>query len=509
MSLAEKFSRLFAGLERSHGIYVVPQGAKPNEEGKLHSRDWARTVAAPVTLPMWADHISGKIGLGIVPIRDDATCVFGAIDVDVYPLDLLELRKRIEDLNLPLIVCRTKSGGAHLYLFLQTSAPAELVRGKLMEWSVVLGFPGVEVFPKQTRLASEQDAGSWINIPYQAGDLSLRYAIGPEGTALTTAEFADLANDTAITPDELQALELPADATGGDWFEDAPPCLQTLAVRGFGTWNNTGTFNIAVYLRKRHGEGWEEHLAGYNREFMSAVMGGRELSGVIKSVNKKSYSYQCKQEPLCGVCNKQVCLTRKFGVGGMTDDPGVVFGELVKLETEPVTWLWDVNGARIELTSNDLMSQIKFHELAISKLSIWPTMVKASVWQEIVREKMVAALNVSVPAEGTKRGQFWAHVAKFCTSRVRGKSLDELLMGKPYTENGRTYFCSTDLIQYLAQHRFEGRNEKDVYKWLRDGGVMHHFGNIKGKGLNYWSVPAFPEQTEEHSVPRAPVPEKF
>ena len=73
----------------------------------------------------------------------------------------------------------------------------------------------------------------------------------------------------------------------------------------------------------------------------------------------------------------------------------------------------------------------------------------------------------------------------------------------------RTYFHSADLIQSLAQHRFMGATEKDVFRWLRKRNLQHHFSILKGKGINYWSIPAFDEQTEEHAVPRAPMPDKM
>jgi len=503
MSLAGDFKRLFDGLDRSYGRYVVPTGARPNDKGKLHDPSWARTVHGEVTLELWEQHLEGRFGLGIVPIRDDATCVFGAIDVDIYPLDLIDLVAYVKKMELPLVVCRTKSGGAHLYLFLTAPASAELVRSKLMEWAVVLGYPGVEVFPKQTRLASEKDDGSWINAPYNGGKRSTRYALKPDGAAMSSEEFVIAAQRSAITPQKLADFEIPADETSGDLFLGGPPCLQTLSRKGFGDWQNNGLFNVAVYLRKRWGDGWEDRLDAYNHKYMNPPVSSKDLANIIKSVKKKAYSYMCKQEPICGVCNRQVCLTRDFGVGGLGDDPGAVLGELLKLETDPPTYIWDVDAARIELTVDDLMDQRRFHKLVVQRLNKWPNMVKPSVWQTIVRDRLARVEVVEVPEDATREGQFWVHVQRFCTSKVRGRSMDELLLGKPFTEDGRTYFCSTDLIQYLNQHRFNGVTDKEVYKWMRKRGVTHHSGNLKGKFVNYWSLPAFPEQTVDHDVPHA------
>lgn len=505
---AARFSKLFAGLERSHGRYVVPPNAKPQEKGKLHDRKWAQTIHAPVTLELWSEHLAGIAGLGIVPIRDDDTCVFGAIDIDVYPLDLPDLQRRVDMLGLPLTVCRTKSGGAHLYLFLAAPVRAELVRARLMEWSAALGYSGVEVFPKQTHLVPESD-GSWINIPYMGGDRSLRYALRVDGASMTMAEFLDSAESGALAPEALAEWELPKQPD--DPFLDGPPCMQTLSVKGFGDWQNHGLFNICVYLRKRFEIGWENKVEEYNRKFLSPPCDIKTVRDTIKSVRKKNYNYMCKQEPIYSVCSKAVCHTRPFGVGVVNTDPGVIFGPLQKIETDPPLYIWDVDGAQLTLQIEDLMDQRRFHRVVMTKLNKWPNLISSGDWQKIVRDKLSTIQVVQAPEDATKRGQFITHLQRFCTSRVRGSSLDELLLGKPYTdrESGLTYFCSTDLFQYLTQHRFTGATEREMFGWLREIKVTDHFRIIKGKGVRYWAVPNFPEQTEDHDVPRAPVPDKM
>lgn len=504
--LVARLMRLFAGLDRAHGRYVIPRGARPQERGKLHDSSWASTVHAPITRGDWENHLAGTAGLGVVPIRDDDTCVFGVIDVDVYPLDLPALNQRVAVLGLPLTVCRTKSGGAHLYFFASAPARAEEVRGRLMEWSAALGHSGVEVFPKQTHLVPQSD-GSWINLPYVGGDRSLRYALRPDSTAMTVEEFVAYAEAQAVTPEALHAWTIPV--APDDPFLEGPPCLQTLAIKGFGDWQNNALFDICVYLRKRFEIGWETRVDEYNRKFLSPPVPDKAVRAIIKSVHKKQYNYMCKQEPICGVCNKAVCQTRTYGVGVINSDPGVVFGPLLKLETDPPFYIWEVDGAQLELQIDDLMDQRRFHRLVIARLNKWPNLVGAGDWQKIVRDKLAGVTVVTAPEDATKRGQFMAHLQRFCTGRVRGASLDELLLGKPFTDATRTYFCSTDLFQYLTQHRFTGAGEREMFHWLREGGVENHFKVVKGKGLRYWSIPRFPEQTEEHDVPHAKPPEKM
>ena len=73
-----------------------------------------KTVHSPTT-EKFERHLKGEYpAMGIVPINDDDECIFGAIDIDVYPLDH-KITKNIQKKKFPLIMCLSKSGGAHLY----------------------------------------------------------------------------------------------------------------------------------------------------------------------------------------------------------------------------------------------------------------------------------------------------------------------------------------------------------------------------------------------------------
>jgi hypothetical protein len=500
-TVAERLHRRFAGLDRAHGRYLVPAGARADARGKVVGATISTERTGP-TVELWERHLAGDYGLGVVPVRDDDTCVWGAVDVDVYPLDHAALVRTVADLGLPLVVCRTKSGGAHLFLFLTEPAPAELVRAKLLDWSVAVGYPGVEVFPKQTHLASETDYGNWLNMPYQAGERSVRYCQGPAG-ALTVTEFLDLADQVAVSSDELALTEpdLPPEPLPG-----APPCLTTLCRQGFppGTRNNA-LFDLAVYAKKAVGPDLAlEAVLDYNRRFFDPPKGDREVRSVVQSVLKKSYSYRCAELPISAVCQRAVCLKQEHGVGSDAGDAGVEFGALVKVLTTPPTWLWDVNGKRLELTTADLLDQRRFQVRAVEELSVLTAPLKPAAWRSLVAERLAAVTDVVVPPEATRAGQLWTLLERYVTGHARAKAMDELLLGRPYTTAGRTNFVATDFLDYLQRHRVSV-TEREVYNLLRDRGLeADHAAVLKGKRLAYWSVPAIGEQTESHDVPRAP-----
>ena len=109
----KKFKSIFYGLDRAYGQYKS-DGQQVN--GKAGGQAFIKK--APVTDQLWIDHIEGKDpSLGIIPINEDNKCIWGCIDVDKYTLDHKEIIKKINAYTLPLTVCRSKSGGAHIFLF--------------------------------------------------------------------------------------------------------------------------------------------------------------------------------------------------------------------------------------------------------------------------------------------------------------------------------------------------------------------------------------------------------
>ena len=110
----EKFKIIFQGLDRAYGEYT-PGDTKNGKVGgsAVTKRDF-------VSDALWKNHLEGKApSLGIVPIRDDSTCTWGCIDIDTYPLDHRKIAKDIKNKKIPLVVFRSKSGGAHLFLFVE------------------------------------------------------------------------------------------------------------------------------------------------------------------------------------------------------------------------------------------------------------------------------------------------------------------------------------------------------------------------------------------------------
>jgi hypothetical protein len=541
LPVADDLCALLRGLDRAHGSYE-PRGT--DAKGKVNGI--ASTQPGPLTPALWEGHLAGRRGVGLPPLLDDGTCVWGAIDIDVYDLDLPALVKVVHGLGLPLVVCRTKSGGAHLYLFLSEPVKATLVRPKLAAWAVALKHPGVEVFPKQDRLlwrvvrkttngpveaggypdrvaaeakatelrtadpamtvAIERDTGNWLNAPYYGGDLSTRYALGADGVALTPAEFVAYARSKVISRAELVELdaELPAEDVR---LPGAPPCLVTLAASGFGSgMRNNALYQLAIYANKANPEGWQERVMAYNRQFLDPPLSDSEARTIVKSVGRKEYQYRCSQPPFKGVCDKPACLKSDYGVGGATRmSEEFEYGTFTKVMTKPPLWLLEVNGVQVEFTAlEDVTTQRRFAHLVGA--AVWPPKVpptmKGGPWRHFWEGLLARCEMEEVPSDATPEGQLSGHLTRFCTGRAQAKTVDELLLGKPFTEAGRVFFIAADFLAYLQQQRINGITERKLYAWLRDRQLQSKAMVLKGRQVEVWDVPAPEAQSVEFEVPR-------
>ena len=111
--MVEKFIEIFQGLDIAYGEYYL-EGDKDQKTGKEKGR--AVTKRAPLTQELFQKHLNGEINLGVIPIRQDNTCIWGCIDVDKYDLNVKNLIENIRKKKYPLVPYRSKSGGVHLFL---------------------------------------------------------------------------------------------------------------------------------------------------------------------------------------------------------------------------------------------------------------------------------------------------------------------------------------------------------------------------------------------------------
>jgi hypothetical protein len=490
-ALAEAFFELFRGLDRAHGVYEIPQGRPGGgggKKGKVEGR--AATIQAPPTAELWEAHLAGERGLGIVPITDDATCNFGAIDVDKYgteAIPLEEMEARVASFKLPLLPTRTKSGGIHLYIFTRTPLPAELIRARLTEWAVALGFGGSEIFPKQSHLLTGADTGNWINMPYFGGANgdTVRYGIF-KGKPLSAVEYLERANRIKVTELMLEKLELPEQED----FINGPPCLQSLARSGFPQgMRNNGLFAVGVYLKKRYPDEWAAYLRDYNQKFFKPPLVHAEVETVIKALTRKEYNYTCDKPPCSTACNRTLCRTREFGIGKGEDDWQITIdSDALKIMTDPPYWIITVNGHRMAFFAEELMNQRDFQSACVSRFGFWPPSLKADKYRAEINKMLQSAMEVEAPADAGVSGQFEYHLQQFCTVFPQAETKEEILTGKPYIEDAIVHFRGDDFRMYLESKRVHGFEGAKLFKQAKQFGVAHKQMWIASRNVQVWTV---------------------
>lgn len=474
----------FTGLDRAHGVYL-PRG--PGASGKVTGS--ARTEHEQVSEELWQKHLNGEQGLGIVPITDDNTCKWGAIDVDKYDIDLPALVRLISTKELPLVTVRSKSGGAHLYLFLSEALPAKQIREVLESWAVVLGHNGVEIFPKQENLASKNDVGNWLNMPYFSLDSTVQYGVDKDGTALSPKAFLDLVEASLVS----EEMVIPIQLESGDVLTDGPPCLQILLEQEIGEGGrNQILFNYGIYVRKRYSNEHadvEARLDEFNTMHVKPPLGSREVQEIVKHLMKKNYSYTCKQTPISEVCQQNICRTRRFGVGiDAGSGPPMAFGEFVKITTEPPFYILEVEGKRVELSGEELYAQDRFRKACMERIDKIPPRVKGPRWDGVLQELMKQVVIQSAPPDAGPQGQVKSLFEQWLAVMGLAEDQKELLTGRPWGRDGAVFFRSTYLLKYLRQHGMVNLTEQKLWKHLRRMSAGHAQFLVEGRNVQCWSM---------------------
>lgn len=504
---------LFAGYEGQHGTHGVPD-LDPNGL-KWAIKKTAKTIKQAVTLAMWEAHLDGKRPLGIPPIRVDSTCLWGSIDIDHYDIDLTEIVKRVEDAGLPLVPCRSKSGGLHLFMFFAEPVPASAAQGVLRDLAASIGFAGSEIFPKQTQVIEERgDKPNWIVMPYFGDDfggkLKMQRGLKKTGAEMTVGEFLSMAEKRRVTPEQLTALTQnvkpapaaakgkKANGTGNEGgkrpalpYGDGPPCLTHLAAAGFPEGGrNNALFHIGVYLKKANPTDWQKHLESDNQLYMKPPLPAEEVDAVIKSLQRKEYEYKCKDQPMVSHCNSVVCRGRKHGVGVGGSYPEIL--GIDKLDTEPPVWFVQIPGHRIPMTTDDLQNYTRFHKKCIEAANVIYKMIPMPVWWSILGEAMQKVETIDAPEDIGLAGVFLEMLETFLTNRMRGKQKEDLLRGAPWEdeEAGRHYFQLAPLEKFLQREGVRDVNRFTLKTRIETLGGSHRQMNIKGKNRYLWWVPS-------------------
>lgn len=442
--LVTRFQELFAGNIDAYGKFTIKDAKGEKVTGN------AFTEIGKVKKELYQHHLDGKQGLGIIPINKTNQCRFGAIDIDDYHIDFKKISQIIKSNNLPLILFRSKSGGAHLFLFLKSWADAAPVQDALSFFGTLLGYKNAEVFPKQKRLEKNR-VGNWINLPYFDAENTNRFAYDDKLKKLDLFNALKYIEENTVDILELEKIieNFPN--------KEAPPCLQYL-LSGLTVEKgerNSFLFNVGIYFKQMLPDTWQNELIEINNQLKEPLSIDEVTKSIINSLTKKEYFYTCRNEPIVSYCDKVLCRQRKYGIESESL-PSEIIGSLIKIDykNEPV-WQLNVNGVNLTFKTSELMNHAIYQQKCFETLHTWPKALKKEAWRKIIEERLNnVEIQKGVDEEISNDGLFIQYLTEFCTERAEAVTKAQILNKRVYTEKGYHYFKLSHLQEYLRQNNF-------------------------------------------------------
>lgn len=407
---AQRFNLLFKGKNDSYVQNGFPL-EKPAEGTKIKTE--IRQVSGEVNAELLLKHLEGNFAVGVCPVNTDGRCFFGVIDIDYYQNKILKVLDFIREYQLPLLPFRSKSGGMHLYLFVQKAVSAKDMRAVLSKIAYyfcldsLYGDNKVEIFPKQDKA---KGFGSCITLPYFNAEDAYTYLMTLDGEPVSFKKALNIIKQSIVTlEDVLECLDkLP--------YNDAPPCIQRILLSGVIGGNDTGRnnflFSYSVYAKKKYGESFEDSVRRVNNSF-NEPLEDAVIDRITASVTENEYVYKCKDIPCKGFCNKGECSKREFGLGRNKGHfTGIDYGQMYRyMAAEPYyVWLLRLHGQEewkkvIFKDEGYLLDQRNFAKLCIRFLNSAPLQVSNNDWYAVLNTVLPNIEEVEVKQETDTSGK--------------------------------------------------------------------------------------------------------
>ncbi len=508
-SVVARFKDLFEGNEVGFYKHAKSQGKWQywGVEGKPSATDVAK-------------HLRGTEGLSVSPIRSDNTCLFAVIDCDWHKgggeeVDLKFITETINAKELPLVACRSKGGGAHLFAFFVSPIEAASAQQLMNKFAAKLGLSGqFEVFPKQKKLLAGQK-GNGISLPYYGGNKTNRYAISIDQTGkeekLSVEAFLDLAESVSLRKEDVEELLY-------EEYGDAPPCLQHIIEHGIESGSrNEALYNLTIYMKRKYPDSFRDKLLDLNAVIFDRPLPAREARATIASASRKDYKYRCSESPCRDHCNLELCITREFGIDESdADQVGITefFSGLKKFDTDPVQWEITVKGVRVQVKTGTLMDYRRLMEAVAEAATIVLPTMKNQEWLRILAELMAEAEHVEAPDEAKVGGLLMAKLGEFIRRAhvVRGETVEEkregrkaLLRGAPIVDvDGagqlRVYFRGKDFIEFLKRSRQGTISSASVWMTVKENGVKSDRLRVGKSIVAVWSMPVEADEYNQFTL---------
>lgn len=497
MHIHKILGQLFAGRDDCFGTYILDGSPEPGKkwEGRAISYPNSKYPDRKLEPKDFDAHFNGNIALGIVPVFLDGTCKWFAIDIDDYNLDHTALSKKISQKNIPLVHCRSKSGGAHLYGVLSEPIKAVDAISLAKKWCTELGFESkkTEVFPKQTKFDSPEAKGNWIILPYFGGEKALDFAIDDNGKKVSFYDFPQFIEARLFTKSEAEKFLIHTkQLSQEEILAESPPCIIKMMENGLkeGEGRNNAACHLTWYYRKLdeffETSNWKDNLTEFNRTYFNPPMSYQELNQVIRNHSGGKYKARCEVNPMAILCDRQTCLKRKFGIrsdGPEFSDFQITSITKINFGDDPL-WKVFVNGQPVTMTTETIMNPRRFRQAVLAKTNMLISSLKQNAHDALLAPVIRDALVIEEAEIASNYGKIDRCFKQWISqviekSREPGKVLD----GLPYysKETEEIWFRLHDFVLEYRRVYKEQVDDKEIYVVLNTANFIQRKVEIKGR----------------------------
>ena len=488
--MIDKFINIFEGLSSAYG-----QFRKDNNRLAVKVEGKSFIVKEPVTKELWQKHLNGTgPNLGVFPLTREGTCKWGAIDIDVNNFDYEDLLNRIRKQKLPLIMFRSKSGRAHVYMFMKDFTPAQEVQTVMKKFAGKLGLADKldRVYPMQTSL-SKNDFGSWLNMPYYNQEETSTCAYKDNFDGATIEEFFEMYDKYVQTDlsqhlveEVKQNIKKPKEKTLEDFLL---PCTKNCLklnnnkipdenrndyLLHMYTWSmravEKGVKKIPEYSKMDA----ETLLKYFNQEYMARPVEEKEIQNTIFKSKDKEYKYLCKKPTITKYCDSSACTRHLCGITPLDAEKLVkatqALGKITRYLSEPPIFFESVdvkneNGSgykriRIEMQGEDIINKQKWLN-KLANQGYFPHISlheqKSSDFLVMQYERLENCLNEAADEEASEDFEFKSIIYSFVNKMTVSYNKEDLLKNACYV-NKDTHeldFKLPSLMEYLKSNHIK------------------------------------------------------
>ena len=424
--MEQKLLKIFEG--NSQLFITTSLTGEVDERGKKQVK--VLTIHEPVTLELWKKHLNGETRIGIKPENGDV-CKWGCIDIDPRNYSTFSEKKIVDIIRenkLPLIAVRSKSGGLHLFLFLNDWYPIKDVLKVLNQWNKTF-FYSEEVFPMN----------KCLNMPYFNMDQTTEFAYNDNNTPVLLNNFLEMIANKTVTLEQLNNIKLKEYEPESDW-KHYPPCVQKMISEKWeGNHRNELLFNVGVLeMKKADGSLNANELINIlhkrNQDIFTSPLDHKEVETLAKSLSKKEYAYKCppKTNAVAPLCNKDLCKLRKLGIGSQVPDMIDDFEDVEFIRsTKSIEYTFKFQDEKIIINPEDMKDEKSFRVKLLRYGIYWMTLPKPKSGPspfEMLMATLVrkAVENASMKFKDTLDEEKYNFLKKFFESHIEEDDFEKL-----------------------------------------------------------------------------------